>query len=115
MLFRSNLIPQKGTTSPVILQRGNNSNSWVSGSVIHEGKGERANANFEGSDFDSTIFKKLSLEDAIYQERKKIDLSTLSAEKLLDPNKLSPLNIQPILPPPPPLRWHSEWEEDATL
>lgn len=93
----NNLIPQKGVKSPVILQR--DVNTWVDDNVIGEGIGQLASANYVGSDNMNNPIIKTPLESTISMEKNK-NLYDTSALKMLDPNKLTPTNIEQGTPPP---------------
>ena len=90
-----NKIPEKGVNSPVILQ--GDTNPWVNGAIIEGGQGVRFadyGANFIGSDVERKLPKNLPI---IPIEKRQVDISAI---KILDPARMTPLNLQ--TPPPPP-------------
>lgn len=91
-----NLIPEKGINSPVILQ--GDTNPWVRNATIEGGQGVRFvnhGPNYVGSDVERLLPKKLP---TIPYQKRQVDISAI---KILDPTKMTPLNLRPAAPQPP--------------
>lgn len=92
-----NQIPEKGVTSPVMLQGDNN--PWVKGAKIGSGEGvtfASYGASYEGSDIERVLPKTIPTAPL---KKPEYDVSAL---RLLDPARMKPLNLQPITPTPSP-------------
>jgi hypothetical protein len=94
-----NQIPQKGVKSPVMLQ--GDTNPWINNAKVEKGEGvvfATAGANYVGSD----VEKQLQLpKKADIISSKPVNLYDTTSLKTLDPNRLTPLNLQPAQPAQP--------------
>jgi hypothetical protein len=91
-----NLIPEKGITSPVILQ--GDTNPWVNNATIEGGQGvtfANHGSNYVGSDVERSLTAKAIPIPSIQQRQ-----VSISAIPVIDPKKIKPLNLQPRTPSP---------------